>query len=307
MKKVFKFFKIILILALLVFLLIRLNYVLRDKEYASVQDNFANLEKDSVDIVFVGASHCFCSIDPYMIKEKTGKEVFVLSTSAQTVPESYYAVMEAIELQHPKTIYMEVQYCVNDFTIVMPHSFFDGMPNCKAKYLGIKDLIPKDEQSSFYINLGAYHTRWKNLKEKDYQSNLTAPMGEYVSNDVIYQQPFPIVPMEETEQMPEISRKYLDQIIELCRENDVELVLFCAPYGMLYVDEDQEKLLCSQQKILNSIYDIAEENGLEYYDMFHEMDKIGIDEATDWKDTQHFNASGQQKFTAYMLKKGYIR
>ena len=84
MKKVFKFFKIILILALLVFLLIRLNYVLRDKEYASVQDNFANLEKDSVDIVFVGASHCFCSIDPYMIKEKTGKEVFVLSTDPVT-------------------------------------------------------------------------------------------------------------------------------------------------------------------------------------------------------------------------------
>lgn len=60
--------------------------MLRDKSNGLVQDRFAQLEKDSVDLVFIGTSHQFCSIDPDIIYNEYGVESYMLATSAQTVP-----------------------------------------------------------------------------------------------------------------------------------------------------------------------------------------------------------------------------
>mgnify|MGYP003295589952 CR=1 FL=1 len=130
------------------------------KEFSGVQDKFAQLEPDTVDVVFIGNSHQFCSISPEILYEKYGVNSFMLATSAQTVPMSYYAAMEAIELQHPKVIVFEVSYCANNFRTVsdeMTHCFFDGMPACEARKAGLEDLVEKDERIHYYLNFAILH------------------------------------------------------------------------------------------------------------------------------------------------------
>ena len=54
----------------LAFSIERTAYVLREKEGTNTWDNFKQLEPDSVDIVFIGTSHQFCTINPDLLYEE---------------------------------------------------------------------------------------------------------------------------------------------------------------------------------------------------------------------------------------------
>lgn len=291
----------------LVAILFRANYVLRHKEYAGVQDKFAEMPENSIDIVFVGSSHQFCSISPEILYDEFGMESFMLATSAQTVPMSYYAAMEAIELQHPEMIVFEVSYLANDFRTVtdeMSHCFFDGMPECKAKYLGIEDLIEEEERINYYILLGQYHSRWKEITEKDFSMTQFTERGGVYYENVVYNPPIQLVSPEETEAIPEEMEKYLDKMVALCKENNVELVLYAAPFNTLYESDYETMMLNMRQRMFNYIGEYAKENDLQYYNLFYEIDEIGLSTETDWMDRQHLNCNGQAKLTRYMVESG---
>jgi hypothetical protein len=288
---------------------LRISYVLREKEGTNIQDNFKQLERDSVDMVFIGSSHQFCTINPDLLYEEYGINSFMLATSAQTIPMSYYAAMEAIELQHPKAIVLEALYCTNDFQTVTPemsHTFFDGMPRCEARKLAIEDLIEPEEQIYYYLNLGRYHTRWKDLTEKDFMSNLDSPRGGYYSEETKYNWQIPVISKDEKEPMPEEMLKYLDMLVELCKENQVELIMYVAPFNSMYDDEATREDLFRRQRIFNWLEDYTKEKGLRYYNLFYEIPEMNLDGMTDYMDSQHFNCYGQEKVTRYMVEKGYL-
>lgn len=308
-KKSYILILFLLFWAVLIPAVFRISYILREKEGTNIQDNFKQLERDGVDMVFIGSSHQFCSIDPDLLYEEYGINSFMLATSAQTIPMSYYAVMEAIELQHPKAIVLEALYCTNDFRTVTPemsHTFFDGMPKCEARKLAIEDLIEPEEQIYYYLNLGRYHTRWKDLTEEDFKSNLTSPRGRYYSEETKYNWQIPVISKEEKEPMAEEMLKYLDMLVELCKESQVELIMYVAPFNSLYDDEYTREDLFRRQRIFNWLEGYTMENGLRYYNLFYEMPEMNLDGMTDYKDSQHFNCYGQEKVTRYMVEKGYL-
>ena len=299
----------LLFLAGLFFLMAKMSFVLRQKEYAGIQDHFAKIPRDSIDMVFVGNSHQFCSISPEVLAEEYGMNTFMLATSAQTIPMSYYAAMEAIELQHPHTIVLEVSYCANDFrttTEEMSHCFFDGMPACKARKLAIKDLIEKENRIYYYLPLGLYHTRWKELTEDDYSVTKVTKRGGVYYEEVTQNEVIPLIPTEEKEAMPQEMEKYMDMLVSLCRDNGVELILYVAPFHTLWLSEEEKPDLFRRQRIFNYIADYAKENQIAYYNLFYEIEDMGLNPEEDWKDTQHLNCFGQRKLTKYMVEKGYL-
>lgn len=299
----------LLFVAGLVAILYRANFVLRHKEYAGVQDKFANMQEDSIDVVFIGSSHQFCSISPEILYDEYGIESFMLATSAQTVPMSYYAAMEAIELQNPKLIVFEVCYLTNDFRTVtdeMSHCFFDGMPECEAKYKGIEDLIEEENRINYYALLGTYHSRWKELTEADYAMTQFTKRGGVHFEETVYNPPIQVISETETEPIPDEMEKYLDMLVELCKENDVELIMYAAPFNTMYDAEYETAVLNMRQRMFNYIGEYAKEHNVRYYNLFYEIPALGLDDSTDWMDRQHLNCNGQEKFTRYMVEKGYL-
>ena len=161
----------------------------------------------------------------------------------------------------------------------------------------------------FFRCFGMYHTRWKDLTEDDYKSNLTMKRGEYYSEDVFPNWDYPVVAADEKKNMPEEMERYMDLLVELCKEENVELILFCAPFGIQDDFDDRREDLKERQRIFNYIEDYAKEKNVRYYNLFNELDSIyeyGLNDETDWKDSQHLNASGQKKLTRYMAEKGYF-
>lgn len=302
-------FLFLLFVAGIFFFLYKADFVLRQKQYGGMQDYFAQLEKDSMDMVFIGNSHQFCSISPELLYEEYGVESFMLASSAQTIPMSYYAAIEAIELQHPDTIVLEVSYCANDFRTVtdeMSHCFFDGMPNCQAKKMAIDDLIEEDQRIYYYLPLGLYHTRWKELTEDDFAITLVTERGSVYYEDVKYNGKIPLISQEEKEPMPEEMEKYMDLLVALCQANDVKLILYTAPFNTLWGTEEENEDLYKRERIFNYVGDYAAKYGVEYHNLFYEIEEIGLDGETDWKDTQHLNCYGQVKLTRYMMDQGYL-
>ncbi|MBP5151673.1 MAG: hypothetical protein ILP13_02015, partial [Lachnospiraceae bacterium] len=113
---------------ILVFLLTRIDHVFKNKSVSGAQELFAKWNPEHADIVFIGNSHNFCTISTDLLYDEYGIESFMLATSAQTIPMSYYAAMEAIELKHPDKIVLEISYVPHEYLTIgsgMDHCFFD--------------------------------------------------------------------------------------------------------------------------------------------------------------------------------------
>ncbi len=292
----------------LLFILINLGYIFRNKEFSGPQDYFKK-HKGDIDVVFIGSSHQFCSVSPMILRDEYDIDCFMLSTSAQTVPMSYYAAMEAIELKHPKKIVFEVSYCANDFRVVtdeMSHCFFDGMPNCKARKKALNDLIDPKDRLYYDFPISYYHERWKELSKKDYLNDSVDELGGTFYEDVTYNPEIPVIPKAETSPMPEEMEKYMDLLVELCKNNNVELIFYVAPFNTLYDDESLTEDLFERQRIFNYVGLYAERNKVFFYNLFYDIAGLNIDNMTDWKDRQHFNHNGQRKVTEYLIEKGIL-
>jgi len=286
-----------------------MNYVFRNKEYEGAQDKFKKWDPQHADIVFVGNSHQFCSINPDILYDEYGLETFMLSTSGQTVPMSYYAAMEAIELKKPDTIVFEICYVANDFRTLegMDHCFFDGFPRCKARKLALNDLVDTKQRIFYLIPLGMFHSRWDELTESDFKDFPLSDRGGFINQNTANNWDIPIRDPSVTKPMPEEMEKYLGLMIDLCKENDVDLILYVAPFNGMYMDDEHSTSdILERQSIFNYTGEYAKEKGVEFHNLFYEIDSIGLRSDSDWMDSQHLNASGQIKFTRYMMNKGYL-
>lgn len=300
---------ILLIVAVLA-TLVRLDFVFRRKDIGSVQENFARLQEETLDIVFIGNSHQFCTVSSELLYAEYGLNTFMLATSAQTIPMSYYGVMEAIELKHPKKIVLETFYVPREEKISsreFAHVFLDGMPYCDAKLEAIEDLIEREERVYYYLPLGFYHSRWKELNEKDYGISYVSSRGDVNYKKANPNGDIPLVSPKEKAAIPHETLLYLDLIVDLCEKNGVELVMYTAPYNAEYEDEESYTKLADEQRVYNSLADYAAERNIEYCNLFYELDKIGIDMDTDWFDRQHLNTKGKKKVTRYLADNGYFR
>lgn len=308
MKK-FKYVLMFFIFNILLFtVLVSMNYVFRNKEYEGAQDLFKKWNPEHADIVFIGNSHQFCSISTDLLYNEYGIESYMLATSAQTIPMSYYAAMEAIELHKPDRIVLEVSYTANDFRTLegMDHCFFDGFPRCRARSLALKDLIEPKDRIYYLIPLGMFHNRWKELTKEDFGKFNLSERGSFVNTDVCANFEIPMVGEDEKEPMPPEMEKYMDMLVKLCEENDVELIMYAAPFNGLYDDEGSRADVKGRQRVFNYVGEYCQKKNVEYHNLFHEFSHIGIDANKDWRDTQHFNLSGQEKFTRYMVESGYL-
>ena len=157
------------------------------------------------------------------------------------------------------------------------------------------DLIKENsEEEEFLSRLNPFnimHGRYKDLDENDFTN---------ARNSVVYKGFDPreaVIEMDtptmdgviETEPCTEKEDIYFRKIIELAKQEGIPILLFASPYGVT------EK----EQKILNYIGVLAEEEGVEFIDFNRKYDELDMDFSSDMADGGHLNYSGNYKFTKY--------
>lgn len=293
------------------------NRILTPKSYyddmwptTSTYQGFYQMERDSVDVLFLGSSCAAAGLNPQELYDSYGIRSYNLGCEGQSLLTSYYWLEEALRFQSPKAVVLEVFFVFlynRDEPLNTAESCtrkaFDYMRWSPVKWEAVHDICSYDGKqtlSSYYFPNIRYHTRWKELEENDfisgemakhYELKGYAPLAQRRGNDDYA----PLSPADSGDRadMTPLMREYLDRIVMLCQENGISLILTKMP------DTD-----CNVSKY-NTMSDYALEQGISYWD-FNEKDlyrESGFVYTEDMNDGWHVNLWGAEKISRCIAAK----
>ncbi len=242
----------------------------RNKSLIKIQKEPPN----SIDVLILGDSLSYTSISPMQLWNRYGITSFIGGQSGQKIYETYHILKTTLENQSPKLVVIETDVLLRGRT---------GLGRLKDKL---------EEKGSYYFPIFRYHNVWKPLlmgeeyAEESYKGFMLRDTiqpykkGEYMKKT------------GEKIQLSPFVTDYMEQIISLCRENDIKILLISTPSPVNY-----------NYKKYNALKEYAQENSLDYLDMNLKVKKLDIDWKSDSLDKgDHVNLLGAQKITRYFGK-----
>lgn len=273
----------------------------------SVFGGLYQMERDSIDVLFLGSSVAEAQFIPQILYNDYGIRSYNLACEQQNLVTSYYWLKEALRFQKPKAVIVDTYmlFPINNYEPLnseesCTRKAMDSMRWSSVKWDAVHDICyydPKQSLMSYYFPNIRYHTRWSSLSEEDftfikmenhYELKGYAPLAGRLNNfDFL---PFSASDSKEREEMVPLMREYLDRIVELCDENDMTLILVKTPTAR----EDIAKY--------NTLNDYAAEKNVVFWDFNEETyyNDCGFDFAQDMNDDVHANIWGAEKLSHYM-------
>lgn len=301
----FKTIGIVLIkIAIIVFLVVSLNLLMMPKNINENQDGriIAEMyrEKISPDVVFIGSSTVYSGVSPVWLYENYGITSYVCSTSSQVSWNSYHILKEALRVFKPKMVVFDIGFLTESEEYVEEVSnrkAYDYMKNTINKYQGIDRAMDESESKwSYLLPVLRYHARYKDLTFDDVKYMYYKPDVTY-NGFIMNKNTSPDIYNEENEwsgedtNLNDCNRKYLEDIISLCKDKNIDIVLIKTPSYKAKWGANFE----------NDIVSCAAASDVMYinYDIY--SDAMGIDWMMDSPDNgRHLNLYGAEKYTYYL-------
>lgn len=279
------------------------NYIFENQDGRITREYYPNAKY--TDVVFAGPSTTFSGIDPLVLWDEDGISSYVRANASQTMWISYYMIEDAIKCHKPELVCLDVSFIKYDDDFVEEPSTrkaLDGMRLSPSKIRCAMASMGPDEKIADYIYpLFRFHSRWQELTFDDvkyawYFKPVTVA-GHIIDNEVDAADTDTLIYSRgEDDRIGPKNMDYLDRIIRLCKDNDIQLMLFKTP---AFSDNWSEELD-------SQIESKAKEYGLEYVNFDSLNGDIGLDYSVDTPDKgSHLNDSGAYKFSRYLGR--YIR
>lgn len=270
--------------------------------------DFYDMEKNTIDVLFLGSSISATSYIPQELYNRYGITSYNLASEKQSPVISYFWLKEALHYQQPEAVVLDCYFLfdqngnvmnTNEDSIRRALDYMKWSPLKKEAIRTICDLDDSQSQFSYYFPNIRYHSRWLELTENDFLFSEMAsryglmgyaPLADNCKNEE-YTPYGSETTGEETNILP-LMEKYLDNILLLCEQNDITLILTYSP-------------------ILNT--DIGKHHAIQKYADAHNLLFIDFNEekvyketdfhfAEDSYDTAHNNLWGAEKITDYIGK-----
>ena len=276
------------------------RFFVRKDDYC-IWNSFYGLEKNSVDVVFLGSSMIGCALDPYQLSEETGLTCVNMGVSGSTYSVREAFLNEILKTQDIKLLIVETWRYTQWPEMDIDNALYSigGMRFSKNKLdliLDIPLLSDKYDRFELLFPFFAFHGRWNELSSND-KTPLNDFKAEYSWwNDGGHLWINPQPEIEENpgtrQELTDIQAKYLNDIITGARDNDIE-ILFFNPQNPDIHHDDYERL--------NAINDYLREYGVPYIEGNNEADLVAwTDTRVDFCDTHHTSLSGTYKVTRYV-------
>lgn len=305
--------KIVSVLMLSVIIIISIYRVSEFLQLKDSNNRYASFfsEKNQIDVIFLGSSHVRNAIFPMELWNDYGITSYNLAGNGNTIPVSYWILVNALDYQTPKVVVMDVfdMWPGRKISTLWEqlHVALNAFPLSIHKYQAMQDLIDDenmldgddipvyDKRWELLFDLGEYHTRWSSLGEEDFDNK-----SKLESNSAIWKGAEPtsaVVPRDEHIYVEndnlyydEIAKDYLVRMIELCANKNIDLLLINTGYDC----SDEAKCFA------DSVNEIAGQYKISYID-FTELDIISFesDLYTSGQNT-HVNFSGGEKITSFI-------
>lgn len=291
--------------------------VLLDKEQTWYKHrNYTALERDSVDILYVGNSHFNAAIDAALVDEVAGAGTFGFnySVSGMRMAYAYYRLEHALQTQNPRLVVLDT-FCLvplaeGESGDNIVNWSLDGLPLSAEKLAAVRELTPFEDWPAYLLPFIKYHARWEYVSMEDVASvfdasyyNWFGRAPETLDTAMAEEDGHFGQDLSQVEgQLPvdELQFGYLQRFIALCEEKGAQVLLFGTPYrnqfGQNAADGVRMSNWLQAQVVDGEAVQLLDAN--EYYDDM-------VFGYVDMRDDGHVNFAGAEK-TSRLLGE-YIR
>ena len=273
-----------------------------DGDLTSIIQGYSKLDKDTLDIVFLGASQTFCGINTKELSDQYGISSYNYASSAQPIATTRFYLENAIKTQSPKLVVIDVCQAVQDDSNPEDKILswnYDSVNPSFEKFSSLYDILKGDAVKAFsytYCPLFLYHNRWSSIDEKDIgvvidpdnyifpQNRGFEPINKVEKQKLAYNES-----ITECDEIPPENKEAMINIANICDKKNIKLLFIKIP-SPIWTKEKS-----------NAIKDFTKSNNIDFIDMYEHLEEIGIDVSKDFADDQHVNTEGADKVTDYLL------
>lgn len=264
---------------------------------------FEKEEENTLDVVLIGSSEVYTGYAPTLAWEEYGYTSYNLASPGIAGNLYLPLLKEALRRQNPKVVVFEVNGFLYDEKYYKREGQFrnvvDTLPWSSNKEEIIQTMVEEEVQLSYYFPLLAYHTSWStplSFLAPDLYKIASLFSGETkLKGFSTFSNTYQFQGDESnrvSKELTEISKEYLDQLLQYCKDRGMENVLFYrAPHGYQAASEE----------LLQAIQKEVEDYGYDFLNCTGDLSvEIGIDPETDYYNADHLNLRGARKFTSYL-------
>lgn len=262
----------------------------------SLVEDYYKVEKNN-DVIFIGDCEVYENFSPITLWEEHGITSYIRGSAQQLIWQSYYLLEETLKHEKPDIVVFNVLAMMYNEPQKEAYNrmSLDGMKLSLSKLKSVKASMTEGESLVEYIfPLLRYHSRWNELKEEDFKYIFEKKdmfhNGYYMRADIKPAGNIPKGKKLPNYQFGDRAYYYLDKIVELTKENNIDLVFVKAPslYPYWYDEWDEQ------------IKEYAKTHDLKYINYLDLIDEVGIDFDKDTYDGGlHLNVHGAEKLASH--------
>lgn len=320
--------KILSFIFLLLLIYTGIDYSVTDDVFSLTRITFHDFytNEQNIDVVFAGASHILRSVDANQLSQCLDEEFFDLSTSSQSYAGTYTVLKEAVSRYDVKQVYVEASpsifklvenddnttrtFIISDYLknpilktqflldVLEEDDYLNGFSTLKRNWDILEDLPNSSEIVGFkrnenYLNYTVtedyqitYLGKGCFVTEEDFSEN-----GIWIPAD---SSGFDNVGIDDID--PEKWENF-NKIIELCRDNQIELTVFVMPYPDIYLSAFDK-----YEEFTQYIREFAVQNGCGWFDLNLVKEEYLSLTDSDFMNLDHMNAQGAQKLSDFLVE-----
>ena len=323
MKRWYLYIKRISAFLLFILCMIGINEVLR---YLLIDDvkSYTRItmhelyEQENIDALFLGSSHSYRSINTAVLDEEWGVNTFNAGSSSQNLVGSYYLLREAARKNHISKVYMEVFYELqkNNPTYQSPTAAYIISDYMKPSLNRIAYLWDSGGKDYLAHGLILARRNWQDLfapadilkllrnkRDPEYRNYayVKTEDDEYEGKGFVrnYKEMKPenftayelFEPISENA-IDENNRKYLNKIIDFCKEEEIEIIFYSAP-----MSDFRLRGIGNYDSYITQMKDFLKDKDVPYYDFnLCRSTFLDLDDGC-FMDNHHLNGHGADLFS----------
>ena len=311
--RIVKILSIIIVAAVLIAVL--QEYVLCHADHNRQRlKGFYEEEKNSLDVVYLGASEVYSDISPAYAYDVAGVTGYLFATQSNSILNYKSQLKNILDRQTPQLIVIELNGAVygdeeEDTKEANLRNYADNVPLDRIKLEWMAENVQENHIEYLFPFL-KFHGVWSDFPEElkyqktiindqlrgyNYLKGILNETGIFQSTQRSMNEDLPDLadrrsPLTETEE------KGLRDLLSYCKEQGLTNVVF-ARFPHIVVTKTYERFERS-----NTVGDIVAEYGYDYLNCERDIADTGLDEAVDFYNLDHLNVYGQRKFTAYLTE-----
>ena len=315
-RRIFRLIRVVcLILAVLLMVGLLQEYVFCHADHNRQRiKGFYEEDKNSLDIVYLGASEVYSDIAPGHAYEKNGVTSYLFATQANSILNYKSQLKNILSRQDPDLIVIELNGAVygdEEEVTKEPNlrNYADNVPLDLTKAEWIMENGGKNT-AEYLFPFIKYHGVWSDTKHKreqvykktiiqDQQRGFNYLKGVLNETNIFRNTQRSMnesLPKSAgvTEPLTQIEEKGLRELLQFCKDEKLDNVVF-ARFPHIVVRRTFSRFARS-----NTVGEIVKEYGFDYLNFERDIAMTKLDENKDFYNLDHLNVYGQQKFTDFL-------